>query len=407
VQVSPIDDFNDYTASIVYPPIGLPPTRNFIGYIDSRDYLPRPLGESERRAEAYRNVEENSVFDIPGVGRGHFPLPRNITGVTFTPRNAHRFIAGDLVARTPVSTSPPPVRAVFFRTPCGEVERPHNSGSPFNMGEVAQLGDGAPAASSSNGLAQLASSRASSGTLANASTPHAQDDQHDNRQIYSYNEIVAPRPQRHMVVPNIESAADQFEAAGALILLDNDLEREAAPLDDQPPSRIVAGEGQQLPSYQQLDNANPSNYDDADQGPAVPCQAAQAPPTTRPQNEQTGSANLQIHKALIDIDEAAAFRQAIGQGKQNEDHEPVKDGHVRTWSGGLRKIQAIDADPKVARQQNKNQWDNWRWKEPEKRPNFSVDGYESGDSNFELSEWEEEKRARKRQKRNLCSDAEG
>jgi len=210
-----------------------------------------------------------------------------------------------------------------------------------------------------------------------------------------------------MVVPNIESAADRIEAAGALILLDKGPEREAAPLDDRPPSRIVAGEGQQLPSYQQLDNGNPSDDGEADQGPAVPYQAAQAPPATRSQNEQTGSANLQIHKALIDIDEAAAFHQVIEQGKQSENYERVRDGHVRTWSGSLRKIQAIDGDPKAARQQNKNQWDNWRWKEPEKRPNFSVDGYESGDSNFELSEWEEEKRARKRQKRNLCSDAEG
>jgi hypothetical protein len=201
-----------------------------------------------------------------------------------------------------------------------------------------------------------------------------------------------------MVVPNIESAA------GALVLVGNGPEREAATLDDRPPSRIIAGEGQQLPSYQQLDNGNPSGDGEADQGPAVPCQAAQAPEATRPQNEQTGSANLQIHKAIIDIDEAAAFRQVIGQGKQSENYERVKDGHVRTWSGSQRKIQAIDADPKAARQQNKNQWDNWRWKEPEKRPNFSVAGYESGDSTFELSEWEEEKRTRKRQKRS--SDAE-
>jgi hypothetical protein len=406
VQVSPIDDFNEYTASIVYPAIGLPPIRNFIGFIDSRDSLPRPPGESERRAEANRNVKENRIFDIPGVGKGHFPLPRNTTGVPFTPRNALQFRARDLAGLTPIFMPPPSAPTVLFQTPGGEVERPQNSGPPFNMTEVPPFGDGAPAASSSNDWARLASSRTSSRTLANASTPHTQNGKHDNRQIHPDNEIVAPRPQRHMVVPNIESAADRIEAAGAPILFGNGPEREAAPLDDRPPSRIVAGEGQQLPSYQHLDNWNPLGDGEADQGSAVPCQAAQAPEATSPHNEQTGSANLRIHKALIDIDEAAAFRQVIGQGKQSENYEGVKDGHVRTWSGNQRKIQAIDADPKAARQQNKNQWDNWRWKEPEKRPNFLVDGYESGDSTFELSEWEEEKRTRKRQKRNLHSDAE-
>jgi hypothetical protein len=253
----------------------------------------------------------------------------------------------------------------------------------------------------------LASSTTSSRTLANASAPHAQNAQHDNRQIYSYNEIVAPRPQRrNMVVPNIESAADRFEAAGALILLGNGLEREAAPLDDQPPSRTVASEGQQLPSHQQLDNGNPSDDGEADQGPAVSCQAAQAPPATRPQNEQTGSANSQAHMALIDIDEAAAVRQVLGQGKQSENYERVKDGCVRTWSGSLRKIQAIDADAKAARQQSRNQWNNWREKARGKRPDFSVDGYEIGDSELELSEWEDKKRARKRPRRHLYSDAE-
>jgi hypothetical protein len=355
-------------------------------------------------------VEENRVFDIPGVTRVNFPLSRNTTGVPFTPRNARQFIARDRAVLAPVFTPPPPVPTSLFQTLGGEVERSHNSGSPFNIREVAQLGDRALAASSSVYPAQLASSRTSSKTLANASTPHAQNDQHDNRQIHPDIEIVAPRPQRQMVVlSNIERAADQFEAAGVLILLGNDLGREFAPLDDQPPCRTVAGGGQQLPSHQQLGNGNPSDDGEGDQGPAVPYQAAQAPPVTRPQNEETASASMQVHRAPIDIDEAAASRQVRGQGKQSESYERVMDGYVRTWSGSLRKVQAIDADPKAARQQSKNQWDNWREKVREKRPHtsiLSVDGYEAGDSDLELSDWEDKKKARKRSRRHLYSDAE-
>jgi hypothetical protein len=191
-----------------------------------------------------------------------------------------------------------------------------------------------------------------------------------------------------------------------LILLGYDLGREVAPLDDQPPSRTVAGRGQQLPSHQQLDNGNPSDDGDADQGPAVPCQAAQAPPATRPQKEETGFANMQVHRAPIDIDEAAASRQVRGQGKQSENYERVEDGYVRTWSGSLRKVQAIDADPKAARQQSKNQWDNWREKAQGKRPDFVVDGYDIGDSDLELSDWEDKKKGRKRSRRHLYSDIE-